>query len=272
MDYVTGWMLDAFNMSKTAARGLLSGLTTSDRLSARIAELEAELEAAKTNQGNAEVRSSSSGLGSLGMCRQHVCAACLKPSYTCVQLEGSSVDPEDYIGLFPESSSPCSARLLSSSKSNSGTHSHGPAVSEVSSFVSEKAKGKEYAPPDMLAVGGTLLPEITVEALRSVKLKRTGGPDLRSRINENGNLSAKVKPLAPSNQPVVTLAALQRVSLRKTSHVVKSHGDCVEDDLSRKENENSGDGTMVDIRKVLKRTTLQRSPGGTPMTSKRTRC
>ncbi|XP_005097232.1 proline-rich protein 11-like [Aplysia californica] len=129
---------------------------------------------------------------------------------------------------------------------------------------------KDQVMKKMRAVGGTLLPEITVEALRSVKLKRTGGPDLRSRINEDGNLSAK--PLAPSNQPVVTLAALQRVSLRKTSHVVKSHGDCVEDDLSRKENENSGDSTMVDIRKVLKRTTLQRSPGGTPMTSKRTRC
>ncbi|XP_035827061.1 proline-rich protein 11 [Aplysia californica] len=117
-------------------------------------------------------------------------------------------------------------------------------------------------------LGRTPVPEITAEALRSVKLKRTGGPVQRSPVNEGGNLAAK--PLAPSKQPMVTLAALQRVSLRKTSHATKSHDDSAEGDASQKENESPGDSNVVDIRNVLKRTTLQRSPGGTPMKSKRT--
>ncbi|CAL1528520.1 unnamed protein product, partial [Lymnaea stagnalis] len=106
--------------------------------------------------------------------------------------------------------------------------------------------------------GHPVVPEITAEALKNVKLKKPEDRVLRSHSQINVDESPPVTA-AVCGQPAITLGTLQAVTLRKTSALSSKNNS------PQNENIECRPGEVFDVKRFLKRTRLDRSPGGTPI-------
>lgn len=91
--------------------------------------------------------------------------------------------------------------------------------------------------------------QITVKDLLNVKLKKTPSFDERR----------KLEPSPKSRNPLVTVSDLQRVTLKPNSKVLSSRVTNVLITPSK---------SQLDLRKLLRKVNVERSPGGTPLTNK----
>jgi len=118
---------------------------------------------------------------------------------------------------------------------------------------------KEEVKKKRRSTGGAPMPEITTEVLQSIKLRKADGGGHRGRAT----FKSPKPNMTPNAPPTVSLAALQNVSLKKRSQVRRRLGS-----PDVKDNDQPST-SAIDPRSFLKRTRLQRSPGGTPMRAKR---
>ncbi|XP_040856250.1 proline-rich protein 11 [Ochotona curzoniae] len=91
--------------------------------------------------------------------------------------------------------------------------------------------------------------QITVKDLLNVKLKKT--PSVSERT--------KLEPSPQSQNPLVTVSDLQRVTLKPNSKVLSTRVTNVLITPSK---------SQLDLRKLLRKVNVDRSPGGTPLTNK----
>uniref|UniRef100_A0A8C5VA55 Proline rich 11 n=1 Tax=Microcebus murinus TaxID=30608 RepID=A0A8C5VA55_MICMU len=91
--------------------------------------------------------------------------------------------------------------------------------------------------------------QITVKDLLTVKLKKTQGFDERR----------KLVPSPKARNPLVTVSDLQRVTLKPNSKVLSTRVTNVLITPSK---------SQIDLRKLLRKVDVERSPGGTPLTNK----
>lgn len=91
--------------------------------------------------------------------------------------------------------------------------------------------------------------QITVEDLLTVKLKKTQCFDERK----------KLVPSPKAQSPLVTVSDLQRVTLKPNSKVLSTRVTNVLITPGK---------SQIDLRKLLRKVDVERSPGGTPLTNK----
>uniref|UniRef100_A0A671ETF8 Proline rich 11 n=1 Tax=Rhinolophus ferrumequinum TaxID=59479 RepID=A0A671ETF8_RHIFE len=91
--------------------------------------------------------------------------------------------------------------------------------------------------------------QITVKDLLAVKLKKTQGFDERT----------KLVPSPKARNPLVTVSDLQRVTLKPNSKVSSTRVTNVLITPGK---------SQIDLRKLLRKVDVERSPGGTPLTNK----
>ncbi|XP_004608680.2 proline-rich protein 11 [Sorex araneus] len=91
--------------------------------------------------------------------------------------------------------------------------------------------------------------QITVKDLLTVKLKKTQSIDERK----------KLAPSPKTRNPLVTVSDLQRVTLKSSSKVLSTRVTNVLITPGK---------SQVDLRKLLRKVDVERSPGGTPLTNK----
>uniref|UniRef100_A0A0B7A297 Uncharacterized protein n=1 Tax=Arion vulgaris TaxID=1028688 RepID=A0A0B7A297_9EUPU len=239
---------------------------------------------------------------------KHLCGACNMPCTQCISFQGSSVDRRSYSNsseIHDNNTLPLKNQTVETSTQTESLSSYHdltkphstsdlpdlllfslssreplkyivppppppppppplPRKLQVSSTLNLTRK-KQNTLKKCQSAGVSIQPTITVELLKNVRLRKMRVEDdmCNSKLDHSG------KDMANSAHTAVTLEALQKVTLRKAD-VTKNVdlGTSFTESVAN-DHMDSGLQDRISTRQSLRRTQITRSPGGTPLLSKR---